>query len=50
MGYTGKITKLINFVRLYRGQPKKQATLRNETSQGKQAQNLRSIGRRWNCM
>ena len=38
MGYTGKITILRDFVRPYREQPKKQATLRYETPPGKQAQ------------
>jgi transposase len=38
MGYTGKMTILRDFVRPYREQPKKQATLRYETPPGKQAQ------------
>jgi transposase len=38
MGYTGKMTILRDFVRPYREQPKKQATLRYETPPVKQAQ------------
>lgn len=38
MGYKGKVTILRDFVRPYRKQPKKQATVRFETPPGKQAQ------------
>ncbi|QSS99775.1 IS21 family transposase [Pontibacillus sp. ALD_SL1] len=38
LGYTGKMTILRDFVRPFRSQPKKQATIRFETSPGKQAQ------------
>ncbi|QDP42132.1 IS21 family transposase [Radiobacillus deserti] len=38
MGYEGKMTILRDFVRPYRSRPKKQATIRYETTPGKQAQ------------
>ncbi|CDQ20724.1 Transposase [Halobacillus karajensis] len=38
LGYEGKITILRDFVRPYRARPKKQATVRYETTPGKQAQ------------
>ncbi|MGP4073307.1 IS21 family transposase [Piscibacillus sp. B03] len=38
MGYDGKMTILRDFVRPFRQQPKKQATIRYETAPGKQAQ------------